>query len=129
MEKIGKWILDVEISNTCKGRRTNMSKFSLFGKFLVQEEERDTMVKILLEAADSMKNLDECEIYLVNTTESEPNSVYVYEVWSNEDAHQASLALEETQTLIRKAKTIITGIERISSLNTMGGKGLSSSAS
>jgi hypothetical protein len=42
-----------------------MNKFSLFGKFTIQEGERDTMVDILLEAAESMKNLDECEIYLV----------------------------------------------------------------
>jgi quinol monooxygenase YgiN len=103
-----------------------MSKFSLFGKFIIQEGERDTMVDLLLEAADSMKNLDECEIYLVNISESEPNAVYVYEVWSNENAHQASLTLETTQTLIRRAKPIIAGMERVSILEAMGGKGISS---
>ncbi|MEM5012430.1 putative quinol monooxygenase [Niallia taxi] len=103
-----------------------MDKFSLFGKFTVREGERDTMVNILLEAAESMKNLDDCEIYLVNISESEPNSVYVYEVWSNENAHQASLTLEATQTLIRQAKPIITGMDRISTLKTKGGKGTSS---
>jgi quinol monooxygenase YgiN len=104
-----------------------MSKFSLFGKFTVQEGARDTMVDILLEAAESMRNLDECEIYLVNISEKEPNSVYVYEVWINEHAHQASLTLEATQTLIKRAKPIITGMERISTLKTMGGKGISQS--
>ncbi|WP_201714721.1 putative quinol monooxygenase [Rossellomorea arthrocnemi] len=103
-----------------------MSKFSLFGKFIIQEGERDTMVDLLLEAADSMKNLDECEIYLVNISESEPNAVYVYEVWRNENAHQASLTLETTQTLIRRAKPIIAGMERVSTLEAMGGKGISS---
>lgn len=103
-----------------------MGKFSLFGKFTVQEGERETMVSILLEAAESMKNLDECEVYLVNISESDPNSVYIYEVWSNENAHQASLTLEATQTLIRQAKPIITGMDRISTLKTKGGKGISS---
>ncbi|MFP7367924.1 hypothetical protein [Bacillus sp. WP8] len=46
-----------------------MSKFSLFNKFMVQEGEKEKMVDILLEAAESMKNLDECEIYLVNISE------------------------------------------------------------
>ncbi|BDH61640.1 hypothetical protein MTP04_17700 [Lysinibacillus sp. PLM2] len=105
-----------------------MNKFSLFGKFTVQEGERDTLVDILLEAAETMKSLDECEIYLVNISESEPNSVYVYEVWSNENAHQASLTLEATQTLITKAKPIITGMERISTFKTMGGKGVSTNS-
>ncbi|MCD5322163.1 MULTISPECIES: putative quinol monooxygenase [Pontibacillus] len=102
-----------------------MNKFSLFGKFMVQEGKRDTMVDLLLEAAESMKHLEDCEIYLVNISESEPNSVYVYEVWSDENAHQASLTLEATKTLIERAKPIITGMERISTLKTKGGKGLS----
>lgn len=101
-----------------------MEKFSLFGKFTVSEGNRDTLVDILLEAAESMKNLKECEIYTVNITESEPHSVYVYEVWSNENSHQASLSLEATQTLIKRAKPIITGMERISTLQTKGGKGI-----
>lgn len=103
-----------------------MKKFSLFNKFLVQEGEKEKLVDILLEAAESMKNLDECEIYLVNISENEPSSVFVYEVWANEDAHKASLSLEATQTLISRAKPIITGMERISTLITKGGKGISS---
>ncbi|MBA2174948.1 antibiotic biosynthesis monooxygenase [Halobacillus locisalis] len=101
-----------------------MSKYSLYGKFTVQEGKRDTMVGILLEAAESMKDLSECEVYLVNTSETEPNSVYVYEVWSNQEAHEASLTLESTQTLISRAKPIMTGMERINTLDTQGGKGV-----
>jgi quinol monooxygenase YgiN len=102
-----------------------MNKFSLFGKFTVNGEDQDELVGILLEAAESMKTLDECEVYLVNTSEKEPDAVYVYEVWTNESAHQASLTLEATQTLIKRAKPIITGMERISTLETRGGKGIS----
>ncbi|WP_391560080.1 putative quinol monooxygenase [Robertmurraya sp.] len=99
-----------------------MSKYGLFGKFTVKEGERDSMVRILLEAAQSMNELDECEVYLVSTSDTEPNSVFVYEEWKNENAHQASLGLESTQTLIKQAKPIITGMERISTLKPMGGK-------
>ncbi|PYF08376.1 putative quinol monooxygenase [Ureibacillus chungkukjangi] len=102
-----------------------MNKFSLFGKFTVQDGERDTLVEILLEAAESMADLIECEVYLINISPDEPNSVFVYEVWSNEEAHQASLTLEATQKLIQRAKPIITGMERISTLKTKGGKGVS----
>ncbi|MDN4494354.1 putative quinol monooxygenase [Ureibacillus aquaedulcis] len=102
-----------------------MSKFSLFGKFTVLAGEQNIMVNILLEAAESMADLEECEIYLVNIADNEPDSVYVYEVWSNEEAHQASLTLEATQKLIQRAKPIITGMERISTLKAVGGKGVS----
>ncbi|HZG80682.1 MAG TPA: putative quinol monooxygenase [Brevibacillus sp.] len=101
-----------------------MSEFGLFGKLTAKEGECETLVEILLEAAESMKNVDECLLYLVNVSDDEPNAVYVYEVWKNADAHQASLTLESTQTLIKRAKPIITGIERISTLHPRGGKGL-----
>ncbi|MEI5906830.1 putative quinol monooxygenase [Bacillus spongiae] len=102
-----------------------MSKFGLFVKFTVREGERDTLVNILLEAAESMQQLNECQIYLVNVSDDEPNSVFVYEVWSDENAHQASLSLEGTQLLIKRSKPIITGMERISTLQPKGGKGIS----
>lgn len=102
-----------------------MSKFGLYGKFTVNEGNREKLVEILLEAAESMKSLAECEIYLVNVSDDEPNAVFVYEVWHNADAHQASLSLEVTQTLITRAKPLITGMERISTLEPRGGKGIS----
>lgn len=101
-----------------------MSKFSLLNKFTVKDGELDTMVEILLEASKSMKDLDECEIYIVSVCEGEPNAIYVYEVWNNEEAHQASLSLEATQTLIYRAKQLITGMERLNTLSTIGGKGV-----
>lgn len=102
-----------------------MSKFSLFNKFIVQEGKNEDMIEILLEASKSMEDLDECELYLVNTSDNEPSSIYVYEVWTNESSHQSSLSLEVTQRLITRAKPIINGMERISTLKTKGGKGIS----
>nr|WP_233711569.1 putative quinol monooxygenase [Lederbergia citrisecunda] len=96
----------------------------MFNKLVAKEGEQETLVNILLEAADSMRNLEDCEIYLVNISPEDPNSVFVYEVWSDESAHQASLSLEAAQTLIQKAKPIIAGMERIVTLSPKGGKGL-----
>ncbi|MGG3805669.1 antibiotic biosynthesis monooxygenase [Metabacillus fastidiosus] len=99
-----------------------MGKFGLFGKFNVKESERDTLAAILLEAAEAMKSLEEYEIYLVNISDEEPNSVFVYEVWSNENSHPLFLTLDSTQILIESAKPIIAGMERISTLKPSGGK-------
>lgn len=101
-----------------------MSKYNIFGRFSVQEGKQGTIVEILLEAAESMKALSGCELYIVSTNASEPNHVYVYEVWENEQAHQASLTLDVTQTLIQQARPIITGMERLNTLQALGGKGL-----
>jgi quinol monooxygenase YgiN len=101
-----------------------VEKFGLYGKLIASEGKRDELTEILLDAAHSMKELQECEIYLVSITENDPNAVFVYEVWSNEQAHKASLSLEVTQTLIQKAKPILAGMERISTLIPKGGKGI-----
>ena len=92
---------------------------------MVQEGKIEEMVGILLEAADSMESISECEIYLVSMDKNEASSVYVYEVWTDESAHQASLGLEVTQKLISRAKPIIKGMERIGTLQIKGGKGIS----
>lgn len=101
-----------------------MDRFGLFGKLIAKDGERETLVKILLDAAKSMQNLDDCELYVVNVSPDDPHSVFVYEVWANESAHQASLSLEVTQTLIARAKPIMAGMERISTLVPTGGKGI-----
>ena len=101
-----------------------MSKFGLFGKLIAKEGERETLVDILLNAGESMENLVDCELYVVHVSNDDPNAVYVYEVWRNKNAHQSSLTLETTQTLIQLAKPIIVGMERINTLIPIGGKGI-----
>ncbi|MEH7111488.1 putative quinol monooxygenase [Neobacillus niacini] len=101
-----------------------MEKFGIYGKLIAKEGEREQLATILLEAAESMDTLGDCELYLVSVAPADPNSVYVYEVWSSESAHQASLTLESTQTLIQRAKPILAGMERISTFVPRGGKGM-----
>ena len=101
-----------------------MEKFGIYGKLIAREGEREQLATILLEAAASMQTLADCELYLVSVAPEDPNSVYVYEVWSSESAHQNYLTLESTQTLIQRAKPILAGMERISTLVPRGGKGI-----
>ena len=102
-----------------------MKKFGLFSKLVAVEGKRDDLVKILLEASKSMEEVDECELYVVSLGNESSDSIYVYEVWANEDAHHASLALEVFQILIQNAKPIIAGMEKINTLSPLGGKGIS----
>ncbi len=101
-----------------------MEKFSLFGKFTVEASNQKKLAAILLEAAESMKAVEGCTIYIVSVSPEEPEAVYVYEVWDDEAAHKNSLTLEVTQTLISKARPLIKGMERIRTLEALGGKGL-----
>lgn len=112
------------LSNLNSERGMTLSKFGLYGKLTAVEGKREELLNILLEAANSMKDVEGCDIYLVNVSNEHPNDVIIYEVWENAEAHQASLSLEVTQTLIQRAKPIIAGMERFHTLQTFGGKGI-----
>ncbi|MGD6817908.1 putative quinol monooxygenase [Metabacillus sp. 113a] len=101
-----------------------MGKFGLYGRLTAKEGKREELAAILLEAAESMKELPGCELYVVSLAEDERESVYIYEVWSNEEAHQASLGNEATKMLIKQARPIIADMDRITTLKPLGGKGL-----
>lgn len=102
-----------------------MSKFSILNKISATEGNQELLISILLDAAHAMTDVSNCEAYIVNISNDSSNSVFVYEVWSSEEAHKASLSLEATQQLLNKARPILAGVERISTLTPLGGKGLS----
>ena len=100
-----------------------MSKFGLYGKIIAQPGQRDALVAGLLEAAALIQHVPGCELYIVNVSASEPDVVWVTEVWRSASDHQASLAQEEVKALIKRTMSLIAGGERIE-LVPIGGKGL-----
>ncbi|MFC4410393.1 putative quinol monooxygenase [Chungangia koreensis] len=98
--------------------------FGIFGKISAVEGKRDQLSEILLTAAKALQSMKECEIYMVNINDEEPNSIWVTEVWKDEEAHKASLSNEEVRNLIMKGRSLITGMERLNTFEVLGGKGL-----
>ncbi|KIL34554.1 antibiotic biosynthesis monooxygenase [Cohnella kolymensis] len=100
-----------------------MSRFGMYAKFTAQSGKRDALVEILLEGADSSQSMKDCELYIINISDTEPDTVWVTEVWSNAEAHKASLTREETKMAIQRAMPLIAGVETIK-MRPLGGKGL-----
>jgi quinol monooxygenase YgiN len=100
-----------------------MSKFGLYGKIIAQQGERDNLVAILLQAAASLQDDPDCELYIVNVSPTEPDTIWVGEVWSSRDAHAASLGRDDVKALIQRGMPMIAGGERIE-IVPVGGKGL-----
>ena len=98
-----------------------MSTFGLYGKIIARPGQRDALVAGLLEAL--MQHVPGCELYIVNVSASEPDVVWVTEVWKSASAHQASLTQEEIKALIKRTMPLIAGGERIEIIP-IGGKGL-----
>jgi quinol monooxygenase YgiN len=100
-----------------------MSKFGLYGKINAHSGQRDALVAVLLEAAALMQHVPGCELYIVNISATESDTVWVTEVWSNRADHEASLTRDEVKEVIMRGRPLIAGGERIE-LVPIGGKGL-----
>lgn len=101
-----------------------MSKFGFYGKIVAQPGQRDTLTAILLEAAASMHTVEGCDLYIVNVSPTEPDAIWVTEIWNSQEAHATSLTLESSREAIQRARPLIAGGERIE-LIPLGGKGIS----
>ena len=100
-----------------------MALYGLTGGFLAAPGKRDELVAHMLEAAELMRDLPGCLLYLVATTE-DPDEVAVTELWTDQAAHGASLQAPGVGDLIGRARPLIAGMSRRSVLAVLGGKGM-----
>ncbi len=100
-----------------------MNKYGAYVKFTAKPGERDALAGILLEAAAGLQAMTECEVYIINTSDAEPDAIWVTEVWNSAEAHKASLGDPATKEAIARAMPLIAGVESIPVVP-LGGKGL-----
>jgi len=100
----------------------SVSKFAAYFKFKAHPGKGEALAEILLEAAEQCRTVEECELYIVNISEEDPDTIWVTELWSDQAAHDASLQGEEAAAMIRRAMPLIAGAEPVR-LKPLGGKG------
>jgi len=69
---------------------------------------RDDVVDILLSGVEGLRQVG-CDLYLVGVSNTDDVTIWVSEVWSSKEAHDASLQLPETKAAIAKAMPMLTG--------------------
>ncbi|MEW9700837.1 putative quinol monooxygenase [Paenibacillus sp. SI8] len=99
-----------------------MNKFAMYGKLTAHPGQRDALVQILLEAAELLKSMEGCELYIVNLAEDDLVSIWVTELWRDAEAHAGSLRDEKVWALIQRGRSFIAGVEQVK-LRPIGGKG------
>jgi quinol monooxygenase YgiN len=65
-----------------------------------------------------------CLIYIVNADPTDPDGIWIYEVWESALDHQASLQLPSVQRLIAAARPLIAGMPTRYELEPLFGLGL-----
>ncbi|MCE7946557.1 MAG: antibiotic biosynthesis monooxygenase [Chloroflexi bacterium CFX4] len=98
--------------------------FGLFGKLKAQDGQRDALIQHLLHAADALRQMESCYLYVISADSSDPNGIWVMEAWRSQADHQASLSLATIQQIIAVARPLIAGMGERFELHPIGGKGL-----
>ena len=102
-----------------------MDRFGMCGKMIAKEGQRDALLAAMLEASRLVSPLKGCEIYVVSTLPSEPDAVYVMEVWRSQEDHDASLKHDSVKALITRTRPLIASFSDSVRMVPIGGKGLS----
>lgn len=84
--------------------------YGVVGTIEAAEGRGDELAGHLTTASADMEALDDCHLYLVSRLPDAPDVVHVVEVWTDADAHRASLELAATQQLIAAARPIMVGM-------------------
>lgn len=69
---------------------------------------RDQLVDILTRRSTDLEDAG-CLLYEVGVNEEDPDTVFVAEVWTSAQAHQASLQLDSVRAAIQEARPLLSG--------------------
>ena len=96
-------------------------RYGLIGKMTARPGQRDALAQILSEGVAGMPG---CLSYVVAQDPSNPDLIWITEVWESKAAHDASLALPSVREAIGKGRPLIAGMETVAETHPVGGSGL-----
>lgn len=86
-------------------------KYGMQAVITAQAGKTEELAGLLLEGADALQDNPECDAYLIQISVSEPDKIYISEVWANEQAHKTSLTDPAVRAVITRAMPLIAAIE------------------
>ena len=93
----------------------------MIGKLTAAEGKRDELIAILLAGTQDMPG---CLSYVIAKDPTDPNAVWITEVWDSAESHRASLMLPAVQDAIKKGKPFIARFDQSTATQPVGGHGL-----
>jgi quinol monooxygenase YgiN len=95
--------------------------YGLIGKFTAAPGQRDALVAVLLKGVAHMPG---CLSYVVAHDSEDADGLWITEVWVDEEAHRASLALPAVKEAIAAGRPLIAGMSNFTATRPVGGHGL-----
>ncbi len=69
------------------------------------------LADLIVEASKKVNQMKGCKLYLVQQSLEDPDTIFVNEVWTSRDQHQASLNDDGVGEIISKARPLIANME------------------
>ena len=95
--------------------------YGLIGNLKVLPGKRDELISILLEGGASMPG---CLSYVVAQDTTDPDAIWITEVWDSSQSHQVSLELPSVQQAVKRGRSLIAGFGERFETAPVGGHGL-----
>ena len=95
--------------------------YGLIAKLTAKPGERDALQAALLENEGGMPG---CLSYIVAQDSTDPDALWVTEVWDSQASHAASLKLPSVQAAISRGRPLIAGFSNRVETTPIGGIGL-----
>lgn len=89
--------------------------------FSAQNGQTAELADILVEAAEAMSDVDECQLYVVSKDSEVQSHVHVFEVWNTKDDHENALENIAATELIAQARPFLDGQPETIELDVIGG--------
>ena len=99
--------------------------YGLIGKIKAISGQRDALASILLEGVSEMPG---CLSYVVAHDPSDPDAIWVTEVWDSQESHKSSLSLPSVKAAIARGKPLIASFDQFIETTPVGGHGLRAAA-
>ncbi len=109
----------------CASQTGSASMYGLIGKMKAISGQRDALVSILL---DGVAEMPGCLSYVVAHDPSDPDAIWVTEVWDSPESHKSSLSLPSVKAAIARGKPLIASFDQFIETTPVGGHGLRAAA-
>ena len=98
--------------------------YALLNKMTAKPAKRDEVIAILLESGKAFNDNSSCVLYLVYKDREDPDTIWIEDVWTNQNDHSAAMNAPEMRPYIMKCMPLLEGMPEQVEIDLAGGKGL-----
>jgi quinol monooxygenase YgiN len=101
-----------------------MGRVGRYVKLKAREGQGDVLVEHMLGVAQLLAKAPGCELYVINTSDADTDTVWVAEVWSTQAELDASLSIGSVKASFEQVASLLADLPERIDILPVGGKGL-----